>query len=328
MKNHNSKFIGLIGAGFWGKNILRNLYSLGVLAACCDKDNAVISWANSNFPGIRCTRTMADILEDESIKAVVIATPAASHYQTAKKALYHGKDVFIEKPLALAVKEGEELVRIARRHKKIIMVGHILHYHPAVIKLKEIISRGALGRIQYIYSNRLNIGKLRTEENILWSFAPHDISAILMLTGCYPLKIACFGGDYVSRGIYDTTLTTLEFGKGIKGHIFVSWLHPFKEQKLVVVGSKAMAVFDDLSENKLLVYKHKIEWKGGKIPVAHRAEYEVIRIEKKEPLRSELEHFIKCVRQRKMPVTDGAEGVKVLRVLKLCEEYLSRHKKD
>ena len=322
MKKTNKRFIGLIGVGYWGKNLLRNLYELGVLAACCDIDDAVISRVNENLIGVICVASVDDVLRDESITAVAIATPAATHYEIAKKALSCGKDIFVEKPLALTVKEGEDLIRIARKQKKIIMVGHILHYHPAVIKLKELITNKVLGKIQYVYSNRLNIGKLRTEENILWSFAPHDISAMLMLAGSEPDKLVCFGGAYLNKGVYDTTLTTIEFKNGIKGHIFVSWLHPFKEQKLIVVGSKAMAVFDDMRKDKLFIYKHRIEWRNGRIPIAHKANYEVMKVVMKEPLRAELEQFIKCVGNRRVPDTDGNEGLKVLKILELCERSL------
>ncbi len=202
------------------------------------------------------------------------------------------------------------------------MVGHILQYHPAVIKLKELISSGELGKIQYIYSNRLNIGKLRTEENILWSFAPHDISIILMLLDEEPIRVSALGGDYLNNGICDITMTTMEFRNGVKGHIFVSWLHPYKEQKLIVVGSKAMAAFDDMSEEKLFIYPHKIEWKNGKIPIAHKADYEAVPIEKGEPLKQELTHFVECVLERKRPRTDGREGLKVLKILESAEEEL------
>src|SRR4030067_2493311 len=178
------------------------------------------------------------------------------------------------------------------------MVGHILQYHPAVIKLKEVISGGDLGKIQYIYSNRLNIGKLRTEENILWSFAPHDISVILMLLNEEPINVSAFGGDYLNKGIYDITLTNLDFKNEVKSHIFVSWLHPYKEQKLIVVGTKAMAVFDDVSNEKLFLYPHRIEWVEGKVPVAQKADYKVITFEKAEPLEEEFRHFIDCVQNR------------------------------
>jgi UDP-2-acetamido-3-amino-2,3-dideoxy-glucuronate N-acetyltransferase len=244
------------------------------------------------------------------------------HYEMVKEALKAGKDVYVEKPLALNVKEGQEIADIAEKEKKILMVGHILRYHPAVIKLKELISSGELGRVEYIYSNRLNIGKLRTEENILWSFAPHDISVILMLLEEEPVRVSAFGGDYLNRGVYDTTLTTLEFRNGVKGHIFVSWIHPYKEQKLIVVGSKAMAVFDDVSKEKLFLYPHKIEWKNGKIPVAQKAEYQVVPLNSAEPLKEELSHFIECVSKRKKPLTDGYEGLRVLRILEMAEKSL------
>jgi UDP-2-acetamido-3-amino-2,3-dideoxy-glucuronate N-acetyltransferase len=327
-ESHNPGFVGLVGLGYWGKNILRNLYELGVLHTACDSDLTVISEREKKFRDVHYTTSSEKVLENPEIKAVAIATPAITHYELVKKSLLSGKDVFVEKPLALTVQEGEELVEIAENKKRILMVGHILHYHPAVIKLKELISSGDLGKIHYIYSNRLNIGKLRTEENILWSFAPHDISVLLMLSEEEPVSVSAFGGDYVNRGIYDTTLTTLEFRNGVKGHIFVSWLHPFKEQKLVIVGSKAMAVFDDVSEGKLFFYPHTIEWKEGKIPVAHKADYQVIPVEDGEPLKLELEHFIGCVQQRKRPKTDGMEGLRVLKILTSCENTLLRRRKN
>jgi UDP-2-acetamido-3-amino-2,3-dideoxy-glucuronate N-acetyltransferase len=234
--------------------------------------------------------------------------------------------VFIEKPLALNLKNGSELVELAKSKDRILMVGHILQYHPAAIKLKGLIDNGGIGSVQYIYSNRLNIGKLRVEENILWSFAPHDISLILWLIGEEPDRVLSFGGDYISKGIYDTTLTMLQFRDCVKAHIFVSWLHPFKEQKLIVVGSKGMAVFDDLSEEKLFIYPHKIAWVNGKIPVAQEADFYTIPVEKKEPLKEELKHFIDCIEERSKPKTDGYEGLRVLKVLEQAEYSLKSTK--
>lgn len=325
MIRHN-KFVGLIGLGYWGKNIFRNMHELGILHTAYDTNAAVVAEFKTKFPDINYTISFEAMLQNPEVRAIAIATPASTHYELAKKTLISGKDVFLEKPIALKVDEGKELVELAEKQNRILMIGHILQYHPAVIKLKDIISSGALGKIQYIYSNRLNIGKLRTEENILWSFAPHDISVILMLLEEDPISVSAFGGDYLNKGIYDTTMTTLEFKNGVKGHIFVSWLHPYKEQKLVVVGSKAMAVFDDVSEDKLFVYSHKIEWKEGKIPIAHKADYKVIPVEKNEPLKEELKHFADCVMLKKKPKTDGSEGIRVLRVLSLAEEsFLTRN---
>ncbi|NOS36281.1 MAG: oxidoreductase, partial [Deltaproteobacteria bacterium] len=182
--------IGLIGLGYWGKNILRNLNELGVLHAACDTDPAIISELGERYPGTSFSLSPDEIINSRDIGAVAIATPASTHYELVKESLLAGKDIFVEKPLAMTVREGEELIEVAEREGRILMVGHILHYHSAVIKLKELISKGEFGKIQYIYSNRLNIGKLRTEENILWSFAPHDISVILMLLEEEPVTVS------------------------------------------------------------------------------------------------------------------------------------------
>jgi len=326
MDKCKDKTVGLAGIGYWGKNLLRNLHELGVLHTACDASEEVLKLWQEKYPQINYTYTFEKLIQIPEIMAVVISTPASTHYELVKQSLYHDKDVFVEKPLALTVREAHELIEIAERKKKILMVGHILQYHPAVIKLKELITSGQLGKIQYIYTNRLNIGKLRTEENILWSFAPHDISVIMMLLGEEPVRVGAFGEDSLNKGIYDTTITTLEFKNGIKGHIFVSWLHPFKEQKLVVVGSKAMAVFDDLSKEKLFIYPHKIEWQNGKIPLAHKAEYFTIPVENKEPLKEELIHFLDCITHRKIPKTDGYEGLRVLKILEAAELSLRQRK--
>lgn len=316
--------IGIIGLGYWGKNILRNLYELGAVSYACDANAEIIKERKMSFPNVEYTSSFEEILRNPEINALVISTPAVTHYELVKKALVENKDVFVEKPLALNLLEGIELIELAKEKGRILMIGHILQYHPATAKLKELIVKGEIGKIQYIYSNRLNIGKLRIEENILWSFAPHDISLILMLIGEEPKEVEAFGGDYLNRGIYDTTLTMLEFKNGIKAHIFVSWIHPYKEQKLIVVGSKAMAVFDDITKEKLFIYPHKIEWMDGKVPLAQKAEYYTVEVENKEPLKEELIHFIDCVKSRLQPKTDGEEGLKVLKILELAEKSLER----
>jgi UDP-2-acetamido-3-amino-2,3-dideoxy-glucuronate N-acetyltransferase len=252
---------------------------------------------------------------------VVVATPAETHFTVSHKALSAGKHVFVEKPLALTEEEGQQLVKLAEQNELILMVGHILHYHPALIKLKELINSGELGKIQYLYSNRLNIGKIRNEENILWSFAPHDISVILMLLGEMPESVYATGGSYLQRKIPDTTLTTMDFPSGVKAHIFVSWLHPYKEQKLVVVGDKKMAVFDDVSKEKLLLYHHRIDWLD-RIPVASKEEAEVVPVPKEEPLKAECRHFLECIENKQQPRTDGQEGLQVLKILKASQASL------
>lgn len=315
--------IALVGAGHWGKNHLKNLENIGVLHSVFEPSGHIVKERKKDFPDVRYVESETDIINNPGIKGIVIAVPAVMHYDMAKKYLLAGKDVLVEKPLALTVEEGDELVQIARKEKRILMVGHILRYHTAVIKLKEIVDAGKIGKIRYIYSNRLNIGKLRTEENVLWSFAPHDISLILMLMNQEePLRVRAYGGAYVNPEVYDTTMTELEFANGVKSHIFVSWLHPFKEQKLVVVGSKQMAVFDDVSEEKLRLYPHKIEFDERNIPVAQKAESVVVDFEKKQPLKEELLHFINCIDERKTPKTDGLEGLRVLKVLEKAQESL------
>ncbi len=319
--------IGLIGAGYWGKNLLRNFYNLGVLNTVCELDDAVIKIRKKEYPDIKYVKDISKIYNNKDLQGVAIAAPAVTHYNITKQALLNGKDVFVEKPLALNIEEGEELVKIAKKEKRILMVGHILQYHPAVIKLKELIAKGKLGKIYYIYSNRLNIGKLRNEENILWSFAPHDVSTILMLINKFPIKINASGAAYIQQHIYDVTMTNFTFNDGVRGHIYVSWLHPIKEQKLVVVGSKKMAIFDDTSDKKLLLYPHKIEWKD-QVPVAKKAEAEEIKIEKGEPLQNECSAFIKAIETRKNPKTDGEEGLRVLKFLKIAEESIKENSND
>jgi len=316
--------IGLIGLGYWGKNLFRNLKDMGVLHSACDSDPALLAEWKKKEPGARFTRDPDALIRDPGVRAVMIAAPSTQHYPLAKKALLAGKDVYVEKPMTLTLAEGEELVALAARGKRILMVGHILQYHPAVVKLKELVASGELGKIDYIYSNRLNLGMLRAEENIWWSFAPHDVSVILSILGEEPTQIHAFGGDIIRKGVFDTTLVDLEFPGGVKAHIFVSWLHPFKEQKMVVVGSRGMAVFDDGTEGKLFLYPHKIEWRDGKIPYAHKAEYQVVPLEMREPLRLEIKHFLDCVAKRIKPKTDGEEGLRVTSVLVRAQDYLLR----
>jgi UDP-2-acetamido-3-amino-2,3-dideoxy-glucuronate N-acetyltransferase len=317
------KNIAVIGTGYWGKNLVRNFAELGALRVICDTDMDKLNHFKTMYPEILTTTSFKEVLENGDIKGVVISTPAALHYKMAKEALLNDKAVFVEKPLSLRIEEGKELVEIAEERGNILMVGHILHYHPAVLKLQELVNRGELGKIQYIYSNRLNLGKFRTEENILWSFAPHDISVILMLLREMPLSVAAHGSSYLNKNVADVTLTTLDFPSGVRAHIFVSWLHPYKEQKLVVVGDKKMAVFDDISDEKLLLYPHEIEW-VNRIPVPHKKDAETVELETEEPLKAECQHFLDCISSRETPRTDGREGLRVLEVLQACQESLER----
>lgn len=319
--------IAVIGYGYWGKNLVRNFYELlgasGMVV--CDFDKDKLNRVRSVYPEIETTASFTDVLCNKEIKAVIIATPAVTHYQLAKECILSGKDVFVEKPLSLRVDEGLELVRLSEKEKRILMVGHLLEYHPGILKLKELIDKGKLGKINYIYSNRLNLGKIRREENILWSFAPHDISAMLLLLNEMPVSVSAHGGNYLHKNIADVTVSMLEFASGAKGHIFVSWLHPYKEQKLIVVGDKKMAVFDDVAQqDKLSLYNHKIEW-IDRMPVLKKDDAEVVRFSLSEPLKEECRHFMRCVKTKIKPKTDGYNGVRVLEILQACEQSLQRH---
>jgi len=316
--------VGVIGCGYWGRNLVRNFHELGALSAVCDLQDENLS-AMQRLYDVPALNQVEALLAMPEVQAIVVAAPAAQHYELAKRALLSGKDVFVEKPLALHVEQGAELVELARRYGAILMVGHLLHYHPATVALRRMLEAGELGKIEYISSSRLNFGKLRTEEDILWSFAPHDISAILYLLGESPMTVAAQGASYLNHPISDVTLTILAFRSGVKAHIFVSWLHPYKEQKLVIVGDRKMAVFDDTStDNKLVLYPHRVDW-VNRIPVARKAEGEVIALERVEPLQTECAHFLDCVLHRKRPQTDGENGLQVLRVLHAAGRSIHEH---
>ncbi len=319
--------VAVIGTGYWGKNLVRNFSALGALHTVCDQDSDTLRAFLEKYPGVSAAQSYPEVLRNADIQGVVIATPAPMHADMVREALLAGKDVFVEKPLCLSEEEGAELAELARERGRVLMVGHLLWYHPVVLKLKELVDSGALGRIQYIYSNRLNLGKLRREENVLWSFAPHDISVVLGLTGEEPEVVRAEGGNYLHHRIADTTVTLLSFASGVRAHIFVSWLHPFKEQKLVVVGEKQMAVFNDTLpwDEKLELFPHSIEWSGN-VPVATKADGSFVKVDQDEPLRAECLHFLECIGSRQTPRTDGREGLRVLKVLNASQAALETGK--
>jgi predicted dehydrogenase/acetyltransferase-like isoleucine patch superfamily enzyme len=320
--------IAVIGSGYWGKNLVRNYAELGALYGVCDSSDSALDSFRQKYPQVKYTTNYLDLLKDDALRGIVIATPAETHFSLAREALLSGKDVYVEKPLSLNVDEAEGLKEIAEKKSLILMVGHLLQYHSAFIKLKELIRDGQLGRIHYIYSNRLSFGKIRREEDILWSFAPHDISMILTLAQEEPECVMATGGNYLHKKIADVTTTHLEFASGLKAHVFVSWLHPFKEQMLVVVGEKNMAVFRDTAPwgEKLLLYPHNIQWHDG-IPIPDKKEEIKVVVEQSEPLKAECLHFIECISQRKAPVTDAREGIAVLRILKASQDSLNSNGK-
>lgn len=328
MPNTNLKqpSIAVVGSGYWGKNLVRNFHALDVLSLICDKNDSTLAEFRSKYPDVETCISFSDVLSRVDITGVVIASPAETHYNLAREAILAGKHVYVEKPLVLDESEGEKLITLAQESNRVLMVGHLLQYHPVFIRLRELVSKGELGRINYIYSNRLNLGKIRREENVFWSFAPHDISMILSLAGELPKSISATGGCYLHQEIADVTTTQLEFPSGLRAHIFVSWLHPFKEQKLVVVGDKKMAVFDDTEswEDKLLLFPHEINWEEG-IPIPVKAEPEKLTIAQSEPLKDECRHFLECISEGKTPITDGNEGLNVLKVLKASQRSLDNN---
>jgi len=284
--------IAVIGCGYWGKNLVRNFYNLDALHTVCDLTETGRATATELAPTALIVDTIQAVIDNPEIQGVVIATPAETHFSLVQQALKAGKDVFVEKPLALTYEEGASLVQLAHTRQRMLMVGHVLEYHPAIVRLHELVRGGELGKIRYIYSNRLSLGKIRREENILWSFAPHDV--------------AC-GGNYVQPNIADVTLTHLLFDNGIRAHIHVSWLHPFKEQRLVVIGDKKMASFDDVAK-QLILYDQRVDVREGE-PIPVKGDGEMIAFGDDEPLRCECQAFIDAIATRKPSVTDGGEPV-------------------
>lgn len=322
--------IAVAGVGGWGKNLARNYFQNPhcKLKTICDLDEKKLRQMQAQFPGAAVTTRFDDLLEDPDLQGIVIATTAPSHYPLCKAALLAGKDVYVEKPFTLAVEEAEELTRLAEERDRILMVGHLLEYHPVVNKLKQMIVSGELGDIYYIYNQRVNLGTVRADENALWNFAPHDISSILYLLGQAPTDVSARGQCYLQEGIEDVVFLTLNFGGKHMAHVHVSWLDPHKIRKMTIVGSKKMAVFDDIEgTEKLRIYDkgvtanpdynsfaEYITLRFGDITIPH--------LKIGEPLQLECSHFLECVRDRKKPVSDGWDGLRVIKVLDAAQRSL------
>jgi len=313
--------VTLIGYGLWGKNIARNLAELGALSGICESSPNRQAAASKAHPDVPVHAAIEHVPREH---AVAIAAPAAEHARLARFFLERDQHVFVEKPLALQLSDGEALRDLARERGRVLMVGHLLHYHPAVLALQKLIDEGVLGRLRYLYSNRLNLGRFRREENSLWSFAPHDIALLLRFVGSMPRQVIASGGYFLHPRVADTTMTVLDWDSGIQAHVYVSWLHPFKEQRLVVVGEDGMAVFDDrAAEHKLVLYRHGVAWREG-VPEPVRAEAEPVPIAGDEPLRAEMSAFLAAVQDPTIPLpSDADEGLRVLSVLDAAERSLS-----
>lgn len=316
--------LAIIGFGKWGFNHVKTAGKLldPGMVTVCDSNESTKEKLEKISSEIKFTEKLDKIINDPVINSVIIATPAETHFEIAKSMLNAGKNVLVEKPITLFSNEAQELLDLSIEKDLILMVGHVLLYHPAVLKIKEMLDSGMLGKLQYIYSNRLNLGTIRSEENILWSFAPHDISVIQYLTGNNPVEIFAKGASFLQNKIEDTTLTFMKYPDNVSAHIFVSWLHPFKEQRLVVIGDQGMVVFEDsLLEEKLKYYKKGFQKVEGVLEKFDH-DYKVIEFENKMPLEEEQKHFFECVKQKKQPLTDGKHALEVLKILEESQKSL------
>lgn len=319
--------VGIAGLGYWGSNIARNLDALPgcELAWCCDTDAARRERLRGSLPRARFTADLAELLADESLAAVAVATPVPTHAALAEAVLDAGRHCFVEKPLACDVVSAERLVALAAERRRVLMVGHLLAYHPALVALRALCDAGELGPLRYVYSQRLNLGRLRADENALWSLGAHDVSAILALTGELPTRVSARGESYVREGVEDVVFAHLGFAGGLAAHIHVSWLDPRKERRLTVVGAQRMATFDDMEpERTLTVFDKGFDPDAAAEGdyVARAGEQRSPAISRREPLRIELEHFLECLRGEVEPRTGGEEGLRVVQVLAALQESL------
>ena len=313
----------VVGAGYWGKNHIRTLNQLWALSGIVEPDKNLQTSLSIDYPGVTCYEDISLAL-NEDFDGFTIATPAETHFEIARKVIMAGKHVLIEKPMTLSIADSEELLLLSEKFNVNLMVGHVLLFHPAIRKIKEIINNGDIGDLQYIYSNRLNLGKVRTEENVFWSLAPHDIAIFQYLTDSFPTNIEAKGSTFLQKGIPDSTMTTLEYQNGVKGHIFVSWLHPFKEHRLVVIGSEAMISFEDSLDGKpLKLYSKKFDLISG-VPEKVDGPVKWIPYKQKMPLTEEIEYFLKHLNGEKLKTANGEQGLEVVKILvKTSEQLLS-----
>jgi predicted dehydrogenase len=324
--------LGIIGAGYWGPNLVRNFASLpqAQLKVVCDHDPKVLDQLKPFYPQIAFSSDWKGLLSSPEVQALVIATPTPTHYDLALAALRQGKDVLVEKPLAATVAQAEELCLEADRQERVLMVGHLMIFHPAVARLKALIQGGELGKVLYLYSRRVNLGKIRKNENALLSFAPHDISVVLHLLESEPGEVWARGEAYIQPEVEDVVFLNLLFPNKVMAHIHVSWLDPHKRRELTVVGSKKMAVFDDTdAAEPIRVYDKGVLEPGtyvsyGDSLAIRSGDIWIPKVDMQEPLRLECLHFLECVRTRKPPLTDGRHGVQVVRVLEKAQASLER----
>jgi predicted dehydrogenase len=310
--------LAVVGLGYWGPNLARNVAASGAakLTWCCDSDPVLLAQAASLFPGAAVTRSLDELLADETLDGVMLATPVSTHAELARRVLAAGKHCFVEKPLATSTADAQSLLDAAG--DRVLMVGHLLEYHPGVRALAQLIEDGELGEIRYIYSNRLNLGQLRADENALWSLGAHDVSVILSLVGEEPVELDARGECYTQPGIEDVVFAFMRFASGVAAHLHLSWLDPHKERRLTVVGSRRMATFDDMElDRKLTIYDKGFDESADSWGeyITRSGDSSSPRIANSEPLRLEVEHFAQCIRDGSSPRSDGASGLRVVRVL-------------
>ena len=323
--------VAVVGCGYWGPNLVRNFHQLPTadLASCCDTDPQKLDKVKALYPSVRTTVRYADVLADGEIEAVALATPARAHYELARDALLADKHVFVEKPLAMSSEEAEELIALAQNRNRTLMVGHVFEYNPAVLKIKELVDGGQIGQVYYIYSNRVNLGRVQSDINALWSIAPHDISILIYLLGAMPLFVSALGATYLNSEVEDVVFVTMTFPNGVLGHVQASWLDPSKVRRMTIVGSDKMIIYDDIAdEGKIKIYDKGVYRKGkediyGEFQYkVHSGDIYIPKIEMAEPLRKECAHFIECVRTGARPRTDGENGLRVVRVLEAAQASL------
>jgi predicted dehydrogenase len=324
--------VGVVGLGYWGPNLARNFDRLpgAELRWICDASGDALARWGPQFPGVRTSGDLDELLADDGLDAVVVATPVPTHAALARRVLEAGKHCFVEKPLAQSVADAEEVVVAAREAGRVLMVGHLLEYHPGVEKLKEIAEAGELGQIHYIYGNRLNLGKLRADENALWSLGAHDVSVVLRLVGEEPSELHAHGESYMRDGIEDVVFCFLRFPSGVAAHLHLSWLDPHKERRFTVVGSKRMATFDDMSlERKVEVYDKGFDQDFSSYGeyIARSGEIRSPPISNEEPLRIECRHFVESVAQGAEPRSGAGSGLRVVRVLEELQRSLEGNRR-
>ena len=315
------KKVCVVGAGRWGMNHIRTLDDLSALGAIVESNLGKHKKIKADYPGLSVFPNVFDSFK-ESFDGYTVATPVETHYEIAKSILEEGKHVLVEKPITMNSTDALRLHELSMKNKVNLMVGHVLLFHPAFQKIKDLIEDGTLGDLQYIYSNRLNLGTIRTEENVFWSFAPHDVALFQSLTGSYPEMINSSGMDILQNGIHDTTVTTLEYPKKLMGHIYVSWLHPFKEHRFVVIGSKVMIRFEDSLEGKPLVFYDKsITWENGK-PIPRSGATRYVKFEDVLPLTRELQYFVDHLSGESIKISNSEHAIEVMKILETATESL------